>query len=94
MGSYNVALYGELLNWNLKFTLISSVVLSLLLQLMLRQELNTLFTSFFEWCQLLWKKYKYNSTFKSHRQIQNIYTNATSIWAGIIFSYWSLSQAI
>jgi len=48
MGIYNVALYGKSLNQNLKFTIISSVVLSLLLQLMLCQELNTLFTSFFE----------------------------------------------
>jgi len=28
------------------------------------------------------KKYKCNSTFRSHRQIQIIYTNATLIWAG------------
>jgi hypothetical protein len=41
-------LYRESVNWNLKFTLISSVVLSLLMQLILYQKLNTLFALFFE----------------------------------------------
>jgi hypothetical protein len=68
--------------------------LSLLMQLILYQKLNTLFALFFEWSQLLWRNTNIiapsNLTDKYRANIQVL----PQFRQGIVFSYWSLSQVM